>query len=134
MAFPIFKSFISTILPWVPTAWRKEYRLLTDASTGAPIGIQSQNANGPDGIWGKTNLTAAQIAAPTAAMLQDLNATYRLNDAPYSQYHSDGTQLIPSDPTGGTVIPPGFIPVYASPLSVTEGHSLIIQGGVRVIA
>lgn len=134
MAFPVFKSFISTVLPWLPTAWRKEYRLLTDASTGAPIGIQSQNANGPDGIWGKTNLTAAQIAAPTAAMLQDLNAIYRLNEPPYSQYHSDGTQLIPEDATGGTVIPPGFIAVYASPLSVTEGHALFIQGGVRVIA
>lgn len=133
MAFPTFKSFISTAVPWWPTSWRKEYRLLTDASTGAPIGIQSQNANGPDGIWAPTKLSAAQIAAPTAAMLADLNATYQLDEAPYSQYRSDGTQLIPLDGTGGTVIPAGQTVVFASPLQVFEGAPLIIQGGVRVI-
>lgn len=43
-------------------------------------------------------LTAAQIASPTAAMLADLSATYRLNVAPYTRYYSDGTGLV----AGGT--------------------------------
>ena len=94
MAITLFKSFRSTVTPFLPSAWIPGLKLLVDPGTGAPVGIQSQNANGPDGIWTPIDLTAAQIAAPTAAMLADLNATYRLNVAPYTRYISDGTQLV----------------------------------------
>ena len=91
---PIFKSFMPTVQKWVSSAWRQEYRVLVDNNTGAPIGLVSPNANGPEGIWAPTPLSQAQIDAPSAAMLADLNATYQLNAAPYSRYFSDGTQLL----------------------------------------
>lgn len=129
----LFHTFISTVLPWRPTAWRKEYRLLVDSNTGAPVGIQSQNANGPDGMWTPTRLSAAQIASPTSAMLEDINATYCLNVAPYTRYYSDGDSLVSFDQTGEIVIPAGVNEVWFSPLTVTEGHSVTVEGGLRVI-
>lgn len=135
MAMPIFKSFWPAIVAiWRPSAWRQEYKIITDNNTGAPIGLLSMNANGPDGIWAPTPLSSAQIASPTAAMLADLNATYQLNVAPYSRYYSDGQQLVPISAEGGTVIPPGINEILFSPLVVTEaGGPLIVEGGVRVI-
>jgi hypothetical protein len=91
MAISLFKSFRSSVTPFIATGWTSALKLLVDPQTGAPVGIQSQNANGPDGIWTPIDLTAAQIAAPTALMLADLNATYRLSVAPYTRYQSDGT-------------------------------------------
>ncbi len=133
MAMPIFQSFMPTVVKWVSSAWRDSYRVLVDNNTGAPIGLVSQNANGPQGIWTPTPLSQAQIDAPTAAMLADLNATYQLNVAPYSRYYSDGTELLPLGGSGSTVIPPGINEIFFSPLVITEGHDLLIQGGVRVI-
>lgn len=134
MALPIFKSFIPTAVRWISTAWRNEYRLLVDNNTGAPIGMQSMNANGPQGIWAPTPLTSDQIGAPTAEMINDLNATYQLDSAPYSRYRSDGVQLIPMDSESGTVIPPGENVMLFSPLTITAANSpFIIEGGVRVI-
>ena len=66
-------------------------------------------------------------------MLADLNATYQWDTAPYTRYRSDGTQLLPLDGGGGEIIPPGINVIYFSPLIITEGHPLIVQGGVRVI-
>jgi hypothetical protein len=134
MALPIFRSFMPTVVKWASSAWRQEYRVLVDNNTGAPIGIVSPNANGPDGVWAPTPLSQAQIDAPTATILADLNATYQLNVAPYSRYYSDGTQLLPLSSGSDVVIPPGYNEIYFSPLTITEGHDLIIYGGVRVVA
>lgn len=90
-----FRSFRSTFTQLVPRSWTQPVRLLVDAVTGAPAGIENWNANGPDGMFVPIDLTAAQIASPTAAMLADINATYRLNVAPYTRYQSDGTGLQP---------------------------------------
>jgi hypothetical protein len=133
MALPLFQSFYPTAVKWNNTAFRQEYRLLTDDRTGSPVGMVSQNANGPQGIWAPTPLTSDQIANPTAAMLADINATYQLDEAPYSRYYSDGTQLLPLGEGGGTIIPAGQIQIFASPFVVYEDHPVTIQGGIRVI-
>jgi hypothetical protein len=133
MALPIFKSFMPTVVKWFSSAWRQEYRVLVDNVTGSPIGLVSPNANGPEGIWAPTPLSSDQIANPSAAMLADLNATYQLNEAPYSRYYSDGTQLIPIAGDGGIIIPAGVIEIFASPFVVYEDHPVIVQGGLRVI-
>jgi hypothetical protein len=46
MAVPSFKSFWSTVAPWV-TGNATNLKWIFDRTTGAPIGVQSQNANGP---------------------------------------------------------------------------------------
>lgn len=134
MALPIFQSFYPTAVKWLNSAWRDSYKVITDNRTGAPVGLVSQNANGPQGIWAPTPLTSDQVASPSQAILNDLNATYQLDTAPYSRFRSDGTQLVSLDGEGGTAIPPGINVVYFSPLTITEGHPLVIEGGVRVIA
>lgn len=133
MTIPVFKSFMPTVVRWVSSAWRHEYRVLTDNNTGAPIGLVSPNANGPEGIWAPTPVSTAQVLSPSAEILADLNATYQLNESPYSRYRSDGVQLVPLDGEAGTIIPPGFNDIVFSPLVVTEDRPLIVQGGVRVI-
>lgn len=133
MAIPNFKTFFPDVARWVPTSWRQEYKLIVN-DQGVPMGLQSQNANGADGIWAFTPLSQAEILAPTAAMLADLGAVYQLNESPYSLYHSDGVQLVSMDDAGGTIIPAGQIPIFASPFMVTEATSpFVIQGGIRVI-
>ena len=69
MAIAIFKSFRSTITPFLPRNWFAAVQLLVDPTTGAPVGIQNFNDAGPDGIWTPVDVTAAQLEAPTAAML-----------------------------------------------------------------
>ena len=39
-------------------------------------------------------ISQAEIDAPTAAQLADYSAMYMLEEAPYTKYHSDGTNLI----------------------------------------
>ena len=133
MALPIFQSFYPTVVKWFNSSWRDSYKIITDGRTGAPIGLVSQNANGPQGIWAPTPLSSDQIANPAAAILADLNATYQLDEEPWSRYYSNGIQLIPLGDGGGTVIPPGINEVFFSPLVVTEDHPLTVQGGIRVI-
>lgn len=129
----IFKSYRSTVTPWEPRNWISSLRLLVDNLTGAPIGIESPNANGPDGIFVPVDVTAAQIASPPAAMVLDLNATYRLNVPPYSRYISDGTQLVPIGASETAVIvPAGFNQIYLAPLTISLGQELVVQGGVHV--
>lgn len=132
MAISLFKSFRSTVTPFIPAAWIPALKLLVDPGTGAPVGIQSQNASGPDGIWTPVDLTAAQIAAPTAAMLADLNATYRLSVPPYTRYHSDGDELIPmTEGAGGVFIPDGVNDQLYSPLTV---YTVVrVEGQLRVV-
>lgn len=134
MALPIFQTFYPTTVKWFNTSWRDSYKVVTDNRTGAPVGLVSQNASGPQGIWAPTPVTTDQILSPSAAMIADINATYQLDEAPYSRYISDGTQLVPmSGGEGGTVIPPGINFLWFSPISIIEDYPLIIQGGVRVI-
>ena len=133
MAIPVFRSFMPTVVRWVNSAWRDSFRIIVDNTTGAPIGLVSQNSNGPEGIWAPTPLSTAQILAPTATILADLNATYQLDEAPYSRYYSDGSQLVPFSGEGGIVIPPGVNEIYFSPFVVTEDHPVRVEGGLRVI-
>lgn len=134
MALPLFQSFFPTARKWINTGWRDTFKVIVDNATGAPIGLTSQNANGPQGIWAPTPLSAAQIAAPSASMIADLNATFQLDTAPYSRYRSDGIQLVPLDSESGMIIPPGFNEIVFSPLVVTEaGGPLVVQGGLRVV-
>jgi hypothetical protein len=43
-------------------------------------------------------------------MIADLNATFQLNQAPYSRYRSDGSQLVALDSeAAGTIVQPGVI-------------------------
>lgn len=93
MAVRVFKSYQSTVTPFVPHDVPGPQRLMSDPVTGAPVGIQTMSANGPDGIWTPVDITAAQASSPTAAMLADLNATYRLNVPPYTRYYSSGVSL-----------------------------------------
>lgn len=133
MALPIYQSFMPTVVRWLNTAWRDSFKVIVDNNTGAPVGLVSQNANGPQGIWGLTPLSNDQITNPSAAMIADIGATYQLNEAPYTRYYSDGDSLVPFDDTGNIVIPPGVNEVWFSPLTVTEGHSLTVEGGLRLI-
>lgn len=134
MALPLFQTFSPTAVKWLNTSWRDSYKIITDNRTGAPVGLVSQNANGPQGVWAPTPLTSAQIAAPTAAMLADLNATYQLDTAPYSRYYSDGTQLVPLSAEGGTFVPPGVNVMWVSPLKIFDGNPLTIEGGVVLVS
>ncbi len=135
MAIPAFRSFWSTVRNWAGVGWRKEYKFIVDNNTGAPVGIQSPNANGADGIWAPVPLSDEQFATPSTDILADLNATYQRNSAPYARYRSDGTQLVPMDDQGGTVIPAGQIWHLYSPLVITEASGpFIIQGGVVITA
>lgn len=133
MALPIFQTFYPTVVKWFDTHWRNTFKVVVDNKTGAPVGLVSQNANGPQGIWAPTPLSTDQILSPSAAILADLNATYQLDEAPYSRYYSDGTQLVPFSGDGGTVIPPGQNWIFFSPFVVTEDHPLRVEGGLRVI-
>lgn len=133
MAIPNFFTFFPDAARWVSTRFRQEYRLIVNENA-VPIGIVNPNANGAQGIWGLTPLTQDEVNAPTAAMLQDLGATYQLNVPPYSRYYSDGSQLVAFDESGGIVIPPGVNEVWFSPVIITEANGpLRIEGGLRVI-
>ncbi len=50
-------------------------------------------------------LTAEQIAEPTAEILADVDAIYRLNEPPYTRYISNGTALVSTDGSGGPFLP-----------------------------
>ena len=135
-------SFKSTVNP--PTFRRivPADAFLVDRVTGAPIGIQNASANGFDGQFYPVPLTAAQIASPTKAMLDDINVTYCLNVAPYTRYCSDGSQLIAE---GGNVYGGSYVTIPSSAGATTVGknaggpliffESLTIQnsGGVTAV-
>lgn len=134
MAIPNFSTFYPDVVRWISTKFRQEYRLIVDNETAKPIGIVNPNANGAQGIWAMTPISSAEVLAPTAAMLQDLGATFQLNQAPYGRYRSDGIQLVSLDSEAGTIIPPGINEIFFSPLVITEaGGPLIIEGGLRVV-
>lgn len=46
------------------------------------------------GSFTPITITAGEQAAPTAAMLANIFATFQLNVAPYTRYRSDGSALV----------------------------------------
>lgn len=120
-----FLSFASTVSPFSVRRWIFRQQVLVDANN-APMGLRATE-NGPDGIWGPVDLSAAQIASPTAAMIADLYANYRLNVAPYTRYRSDGTtlQMVPS--TGDS---PKYAALAASTTYANDAAAAV--GGVPV--
>lgn len=135
MAVPIFKSFVSTINPFRPAGIFATRRVLTDSTTGAPVGIQNDNANGADGIWAPIDITAAQVTSPSAVMLADLNATFRLNVAPYTRYRSNGSQLTSLDPGENSLIPadgPFATVILWSPVTISDPTGMTVQGTAYV--
>ena len=124
MTVPTFQSFRSTQPSgWVRGQGAGGYHVLEDGVTGAPVGLQSLRGNGPQGIWAPVDLTASQIASPTADMIADLNATYRLNVAPYTRYQSDGSAL--QKTTGGGQ----FLPLAGGTLTgLLTGTALTTTG------
>ena len=148
MALSIFKAFNSTVTSFVIRKMSAIDEWLADPTTGAIVGIRNPNANGPDARFVPVDLTAAQINAPTAAMIADLDATYRLNAAPYTRYQSNGTTLVPlsdDDPyavystqqtippqAGPQVIPVGaYFDVY-SPWTIQNPDGVSVQGSAYV--
>lgn len=136
MTIAPFKSFISTVNPFKPAGIFAQRRVLTDAVTGAPVGIQTENSNGADGIWAPIDVTPAQVTSPSAAMIADLNATFRLNVAPYTRYTSDGTQLVTVGGDDNVQGPGGLFGnmISYSPLTVYDPNGIVIRGQVRVIS
>lgn len=101
-------TFRSTVTPFQPLDASQPVRLLVDPNTGSPAGVQNQNANGSDGVWTPIDLTSAQIASPSAAILADLNSTFRLNVSPWTRYRSTGAALVSLDPTASGVTSAGI--------------------------
>jgi hypothetical protein len=143
MAISIFGAFRSTVTPLIPSGWFPRLRLLVDPTTGAPAGVLNPNDSGADGVWTPIDVTAAQVASPSAAMLADLNATFRLSVAPYSRYYSTGTALVgipgltgAAGATGGAAGAPVALTGGAGngigaggPASLTGGHAGITGFG-----
>jgi hypothetical protein len=100
----IFQSFRSTVNGFVRGQRAANYNVLADPITGSPVGLQHTNGSGPDGIWVPIDLTAGQIASPTAEMIADLNAVFRLNVAPYTRYQSNGTTLVAVSAAGNATL------------------------------
>jgi len=90
----VFAAFRSTVKPLWDRVVAAHDRWLVDPVTGAIVGVKNNNAGGADARFIPVDLTAGQIAAPTALMLADLDAVYRLNVAPYTRYYSNGTALV----------------------------------------
>ena len=124
-------SYKSTVSP--PNQWQIEPsdRWLVDPKTGAPVGIANRRGTGEDGQFYPVEVTAAQIANPSAAMIADVKATYCLNEAPYSRYMSDGVSLVGLQNADQTVI---NSEMRYSPWTIdwVQGAS-VRGGGVRVI-
>lgn len=135
MAIPLFKAFRSTVTAFTERMLGSADRWLVHPTTGAIVGVQSPTANGADARFTPVDVSLAQILAPTAAMLADLDATYRLNVAPYTRYQSDGVQIVAIGGSSETqvVIPAGFIQLFAAPLTISPPMELIIFGGIKVI-
>lgn len=134
MAIRIFSAFISTVTRFLTRPMQANDVWLVDPSTGAITGVRSPNANGPDARFVPVDITAAQSLTPSAAMIADLDATYRLNVPPYSRFVSDGVQLVPLGDSSETevLIPAGFNYIFKAPLTISAGQTLIVEGGAYV--
>lgn len=127
-----FKSFLPTSVKWTPQSWSFP-RWIFDEVSGAPVGVLSPSASGPDGIWAPIPLTADQIANPPAQVLADINAVYMLNQAPYTRYHSTSTELTAFGDTAHETIPAGQTELRYSPLVITEATGPLIVLGTLVL-
>lgn len=135
MAIALFKAFRSTVTMFAERMIKSTDRWLTDPSTGAIVGVQNQNANGPDARFVPVDINATQLAAPTAEMLADLDATYRLNVAPYPRYQSNGARLISAGAEETQrIVPKGFVEVFYSPLTIATPQELVVEGTAYVRA
>jgi hypothetical protein len=129
MAISVFKSWVSTITRFLPANLDSRLKLLVDPTTGAPVGLQSQNDGGPDMIAVPIDITAAQALNPPAGMVADLNATYRVNAPPYTRYYSDGTELVAMSASGADfVVPAGTSMTFNAPLTISPPQRFIVQG------
>ena len=134
MGISIFKAFRSTVSLINERVLKPSDRWLTDAQTGAIIGVESPVANGPDARFVPVDITAAQANSPTSAMLADLDAVFRLNVAPYTRYTSTGSDLIASGGGNETdvLVPAGYTRLFYAPLTVYTPGALTVQGGIYV--
>lgn len=151
MAIPLFKSFLSTVARAFPRPISSVDRLLVHPVTGAPMGIQNSSDNGPNGMWSMVDITPAQATSPTQAMIDDLDATYRVNTAPYARYQSNGTTLVSLAETADNftglpailqTVPPGtplltigpnsYLDVW-SPFTVQNLAGVSVQGKLTVL-
>lgn len=138
----IFAAFNSTVKPLLNRIIAAQDRWLVDPVTGAIVGVKNNNASGADARFIPVDLTADQIAAPTALMLADLDAVYRLNVAPYTRYISNGTNLVGQDPESFVGLPsilqtiasgiPGLTIPLNSYLDVWAPFTIQNAGGVTV--
>lgn len=133
MALGIFQAFRSTVTPFTQAPIKSNDRWLLDPTTGAPIGVESRTANGAHARFTPVDITTAQQSNPTDAMLADIDATYRISEAPYTRYISTGTELVPVGVGGSEiVIPPGINVIYYAPLTISTPYELTVKGTVRV--
>ena len=131
----IFSAFRSTVTPYWDMLISSSDRWLVDNVTGAIVGVKNSRATGPDARFTPVDITAAQATAPSAAMVADLDATFRLNVPPYTRYQSDGAVLIPvGSATQEVVIPYGFNTIYYDPLTIRSPEVLVVQGTIHVEA
>ena len=131
----MFKAFLSTVSPYNRRPLTPQDKILVDPVTGAPVGFANENANGPDARFIPVDITQAQLNAPTALMIADIDAVYRLNTPPYPRFYSDGSQLAPfGSSETETIVAPGINVIYYDPLKIAAPDQLIIQGTVRVQA
>lgn len=129
----IFRTFRSTVTPFLRRVWPSNLGLLVDPITGAPCGIESPNATGADGVWTPIDITPAQAANPDPLMIADLNSTFRLNVPPYTRFQSDGNELI--NLGASNVFGPngvfGTMIIYA-PFVVSDPQGVYIRGTAYV--
>lgn len=119
-------GFQSTEKPTLPRAVTPATKMLVDASSGAPVGIQNPNANGEDFLPLPAHVSQAQIDNPTQAMIDDIDATYMLTDAPHNRWRSNGSVLIGLDAEDFTYVQYGQI--FYDPLTVTSPDILVVSG------
>lgn len=94
-----------------------------DPATQLPVGAQGLGGTSV-GLPSVVQLSAAQIAAPTAAMLADLAATYQLNVFPFTRYVSNGTVLSKVGSEGGALALSSGIHTV-----VPGTQDILLQGG-----
>lgn len=56
--------------------------------------VEVADTSAAAGSFTPITITAGEQAAPTAAMLANIFATFQLNVAPYTRYRSDGSALV----------------------------------------
>lgn len=133
MALTMFRAFRSTVTAFTERMISSTDRWLVDPVTGAITGVQSPTANGPDARFVPVDITAAQLANPPAAMLADIDATYRLNVAPFPRYFSNGTLMLPLGSSETETVVPSFQNlIWYAPVTIAAPEEVIIEGQVRV--